>query len=283
MSIDHNPSHTSSSPALSPIPVASETGPWVSHHFSELIPDGAQSRPARNGISLSARSSFQGFSSEEDEGAPERDTEQRSVGPELPALKTNGFPTPDGISAQGSFQAFSDEEMDEIQPIPGNQNRNRLPDYSTYDSAHNLNPIRPRVSFAPAIVGPEPFASVSAGPLSNAEGGFRAATQGRWDSSDIATTSKLKHEVFVERNRRVKSGGERPFTPQHRPFPPRTPTSATSQEVPRQQVSTTRPVATSTHAGFGNNSPPRMGHEDLDRTPRLSSAGRFPNPRESLL
>jgi hypothetical protein len=283
MSKGHNPSPTSSSPALPPTPVATETGPWVSHRSSEPVPDGAQFRLARNGISLSARSSFQGFSSEEDGGAPERYAEQRSVGPELPALRTNGFPTPDGISAQGSFQAFSDEEMDEIQPILGDQNHDQLPDYSSYDSAHNLNPIRPRVSFAPAIVRPEPFASVSAGPLSNAEGGFRAATQGRWDSLDIATTSKLKHEVFVERNRRVKFGGERPFTPQHRPFPPRTPKSATSHEVPRQHVSTTRPVATSTHAGFRSNSPLRMGREDLDRTPRLSSAGRFPNPRESLL
>ena len=126
--------------------------------------------------------------------------------------------------------------MDQIQSIPGNKDRsNQLPDCSTYDSlrphedsaswrsrppiAHNLNPTRPHVSFAPAITRPEPLTSVPAGPLSNAEGGFHAATQGRQDSSDIATTSKLRREVFAERSRRVKSGGERQFTPQHCPFP----------------------------------------------------------------
>ena len=70
MSKGHSPTTTPSSPVLPPIPIATEAGSWISHRSSEPIPDGAQSRLARNGISLAARSSFQDFSSEEDEGAP---------------------------------------------------------------------------------------------------------------------------------------------------------------------------------------------------------------------
>ena len=165
--------------------------------------------------------SFQGFS-EEDEGAPEQDAEKRSVELELPEPKTKEFPAPDGISVQGSFQAFSDEETDRIQPpIPGNQDRsNQLLDNSTYDSvclledsagwstrpAHNSEPARPGVSFA--AVRPESSTLVSGeGPLSD-KGNPQAATQRGWDSSDIATTSKLKHGAFMERNRRVKFNAE---------------------------------------------------------------------------
>jgi hypothetical protein len=262
---DRSPTPTPSPPVLHPIPVPTETGPWTSHHSSEPIPDGAQPMLAWNGSSLSARSSFQGFS-EEDEGAPERDAEQRIVEPGLPEPKTEGYSTPDGISAQGSFQTFSDEETDGIQqPIPGDQGRsNQLPDNSTYDSvgplegsagwksrppaAHNSEPALPDVPFA--AVRPESSTSVSGeGPLPD-KGDPLAATQMGWDSSDIATTSKLKHGAFIERNRRVKFGGERPFTPQHRPFPPRTPMSATSRETPFPSLRflTTEPQQPTWHA-----------------------------------
>ena len=263
ISKDRSPTPTPSPPVLHPIPVSSETGPWTSRQSSEPI--SAQSMPAWNGSLLSARSSFQGFS-EEDEGAPERDAEQRIVEPGLPEPKAKGCSNPDGISAQGSFQAFSDEETDGIQQsIPGYQGRSdQLLDNSNCDSvgplegsagwksrppaAHNSEPALPDVPFA--AVRPEPSTSVSGeGPLPD-KGDTLAATQRGWDSSDIPTTSKLKHGAFIERNRRVKFGGERPFTPQHRPFHPRTPISAISRETPLYSLGllTTGPQQPTWHA-----------------------------------
>ena len=268
-----------SSPMLPPIPVAAETGPWINHPSNEPTLDGAQSRLAQNGGSLSTQSSFRSFSSEEDEGAIDLDSGEHAAGPEHPKPKTEEFPTPNPISAHGSFQAFSDEEEEETQSVPNNQAHsiNQLLDHHTYNSIHLLqnptswrvhpptaqkpNPAWPDISFAPAVARPEPSTAASKDPLSD-KGDPPAATQGRWDSSDIATTSKLNHGAFIERNRRVKFDGQRPFTPKHRPFTPQTqmPTASHENCFPSSGLLVTEPQQHAWHP-----SPPHISGPGVSR------------------
>jgi hypothetical protein len=255
---------------LSPVPVIAESNPRIETYPSEHTSDGAQSRVARNDASLSARSSFRIFSPEEEERVIELDSEERNLEPELPAPKLDESPTLSRISAHGSFQAFSDEEMEEMWPVFNNQNhsRNQLPDNSTCNPARPFETSagwrsRPPVSGNPksawpdasstsAITRPESTSSVSAGIRPCTESDLQVATRGRWASSDIPTTTKLKHDAFLEKTRRIKFDAPRPFSPRHRPFVPRTSTSVASQgtSFPSFEFSTTAPQQSTQHTGL---------------------------------
>ena len=100
---DCNLASTPPSPlALPPLLVAVKASPGAAHHFQEPVLDGAQPRStsARDGGSLSVRSSFEGFSSEEEDNAFEPDTRSRNFGPDPSKQKTNQIPTPRRLSAQ---------------------------------------------------------------------------------------------------------------------------------------------------------------------------------------
>ena len=242
-------------------PVVPEFIHGSGNHTDE--PDLASTRPesAQRGGLLSAQPSFKGFSSEEEEGPQEVDTERDSAGPGSPSPRTNEIPAPshtiksgdvaplrllrDGthddphckitpstprrISSFGSFQDFSDEEAEDIQPTPGSrsQNANQLlynntDDLSTGGSILPLENSIGWTSSRPSAHWPDvPFSPSGAGSGPSARG-----------LRDKVTSTRLKHDAYVERARRVKFDAERPFAPRHRPFAPRTSTAGGSIPLP---------------------------------------------------
>jgi hypothetical protein len=244
----HNLTPTNTSfPALPPVTVAAGIGPVVpecisrsSDHSHEPVLADTRPKLAQQDSALSAQSSFIAFSSEEEEGALGADIGRHSAGPE-PSNR---------ISAHGSFRDFSDEEVEEMQPVFGDraQTVNQLLDNHAGISGAG-NPIHPLgkslgwgssgpsnghhhpvsawpdASFSKPSTGPGPSSWVSMRPPFETQGDAtepRATAQGRRDSRNWETSTKLKQDKFLERTRRIKFDVNRPFIPLHRPFTPQT-------------------------------------------------------------